>query len=233
MRVALEELERSTNYTLRGATVDKDALGGGLFESVCELAERCEMCCPSQGSLPAEDRDLLDRVRRRGLPGVAVSKDGANIGGGGGVRHRDYGVDGSAAAGGEDAVQNMGAEFQLSLVGLPLIVRDLLNRLPLHNGPAPDLDVFLRHVKGLTLPPRPSAEEPSSAASEQAGSGGTDAAGQGGASWLKEGGGAESALEDVDSLVPLLGSTRGRAMEGAEDDGDDPFRKRQRAKLHQ
>lgn len=114
-----------------------------------------------------------------------------------------------------------------------MIVRDLLNRLPLHNGPPPDLELFLRHIKGLTLPPRPSVEESAAATVSADGTGIHD----GVSSWLRDGDNAEAA-DDGDGLVPLLGGgARGRAallhQQAVEDDGDDPFRKRQRAKLQQ
>jgi hypothetical protein len=236
-RLALEEQERGSNYMLLrgggGVAAAKDATGGGLFEPARELAERCELYCGSLGGgLPAEDGHLLDRVGRRGDLGAAGRGSRVNNGG---VRFGGNGGD-AAVEGFEDAVQNMGAEFQLSLAGLPLIVRDLLNRLPLHNGPAPDLEVFLRHVKSLTLPPRPSVVESSASTSEGVIAGDESLAHNSSASWLRERAGDAEALDDGDSLVPLLGSSsRGRPDDGLllNDGMDDPFRKRQRAKLQQ
>jgi hypothetical protein len=63
----------------------------------------------------------------------------------GGVDHRE--------------VLNMSTEFHLSLAGLPVILRDLLAKLPFHQGPLPDVDGFVRHVKSVILPPRPEPED--------------------------------------------------------------------------
>ena len=58
----------------------------------------------------------------------------------------------------------MSADFHLSMAGLPAILRDFLSKLPLLGGQQQqqqtlDIDLFIRHMKSVVLPPRPTAEE--------------------------------------------------------------------------
>lgn len=53
----------------------------------------------------------------------------------------------------------MSTKFNQSLSGLPMILRDLLSKLPTHIGPVPDIDGFIRHMKSMILPPRPSIDD--------------------------------------------------------------------------
>lgn len=43
--------------------------------------------------------------------------------------------------------------------GVPTVLSNLISRLPPHVGPEPNFDMFLRHLKSTTLPPRPLVEE--------------------------------------------------------------------------
>jgi len=43
--------------------------------------------------------------------------------------------------------------------GVPTVLSNLISRLPPHVGPEPSIDMFLRHLKSMTLPPRPLEEE--------------------------------------------------------------------------
>ena len=42
-----------------------------------------------------------------------------------------------------------------TLAGLSNILRDFIPRLPTHSGPLPDVDGFIRQLRGCILPPRP------------------------------------------------------------------------------
>lgn len=204
-RALYEELDRSASAAERARAADS------LFAPALELVERWDRAELSSGMIPESDRELRARV----VEGRAEQDGTRDSRGAGATSRREA-----------ENVQNLGAEFQLSLAGLPLILRDLLNRLPLHNGPAPDLDLFLRQMKSVTLPPRPLVDEPSPSedASEEAG----------GASWLQDGPGeeaddaADSSQQQQLSAASVLGRGRGSARRDEEE--DDPFRKRQRTR---
>lgn len=114
----------------------------GLFDASFELLERCDGHAVQ--ALPAADQDLRERCRGR----TAMS--------GGSTRGH---AAGQMAGMKRDRNSMMGADFHLSAAGLPTQLRDLLSKLPPHNGPALDIDVFVRHMKGVTLPPRPAVDE--------------------------------------------------------------------------
>jgi hypothetical protein len=81
----------------------------------------------------------------------------------------------------------MSTEFHLSLAGLPVILRDLLAKLPFHSGPLPDTEGFIRHMKGVILPPRPEPEDTSAQEAEALVLGGGadgDSGAVGAPSWL-------------------------------------------------
>ena len=42
-----------------------------------------------------------------------------------------------------------------TLGSLPHVLRDFIPRLPTHSGPLPDVDGFIRQLRGCILPPRP------------------------------------------------------------------------------
>ncbi len=46
-----------------------------------------------------------------------------------------------------------------NLSGVPVFLRDLLVRLPMHTGPPPDIDTFVDHLRRTVLPPRPVTED--------------------------------------------------------------------------
>lgn len=124
----------------------------GLFHPAQDLCERYD----AAGALPSADRTMQERCAQAiaaatfGARAGAEGRVGGHAGSGGrdqGDRHRRGGIDHQAAS--------MSTEFHLSLAGLPVILRDLLGRLPFHSGPLPDVDGFIRHMKGVILPPRP------------------------------------------------------------------------------
>ncbi len=51
------------------------------------------------------------------------------------------------------------ADVQMSLSGIPSILKDFILKLPNHVGPLPDVDDFLNKFRGMELPPRPIIDE--------------------------------------------------------------------------
>jgi hypothetical protein len=121
-----------------------------LSEADWALQERCVGpagvgAAMGMGAVIGKRKSIFDRSDALG----GMHAGGAGGGGAGGKR------------GGSDSkdMLNMSTEFHLSMAGLPAIIRDLLAKLPLHSGPPPDVDGFVRHVKGVIMPPRPSPED--------------------------------------------------------------------------
>lgn len=118
----------------------------GVFDTAYELIERYESC--SFQALPEMDQELKDRCRGRN----ALERAEPSHAQGGRDLHnlnnklRDH--------------RNMSTDFHLSMAGLPLILRDLVAKLPPSLiGIQPDVDGFIRHMKNVILPPRPAADE--------------------------------------------------------------------------
>jgi len=110
---------------------------------------------------------------------------------------------------------NMGSSHATS-TGVPTVLSNLISRLPPHVGPEPSIDMFLRHLKSTTLPPRPLEEEERDLTSNI----GVKRAVPG-AEWLS-GMSAQSAEggDDIDYEM----------NEAAQTSRDDIFRQRQRAR---
>ena len=138
---------------------------------------------------------------------------------------------GAEKTGADGLVANLSAEFQLSMSGLPSVARDFLARLPLAAAPVREgeIDVFIRHMKSVILPPRPSSEE-------SGGQLGGGMVGSGGDSGSGVGGGTEGmdmgTGEDWQNRKAREGDGEEDEVEENRDDGDsDIFRRRQRARL--
>jgi hypothetical protein len=58
------------------------------------------------------------------------------------------------------------ADVQMSLSGIPSILKDFILKLPNHIGPLPDVDDFLNKFRGMDLPPRPIIDERENAVQE-------------------------------------------------------------------
>lgn len=118
----------------------------GVFDTAYELIERYESC--SFQTLPEMDQELRERCRGRN----AIEK-GDNA-------HGHTGKDFHNLNKQLRDNRNMSTDFHLSMAGLPLILRDLIAKLPPSLiGIQPDADGFIRHMKSVILPPRPAVDE--------------------------------------------------------------------------
>jgi hypothetical protein len=144
VRVLLEDLERGKDE----AGSRQAAARRGLFDTAYEVLERSDVHMAL--ALPEADQELRERCRGRttlfAVQAPNSGGSGAKVGGAKRDRH--------ALA---------SADFHLALAGLPVQLRDLLLKLPPATTSAgPDVDYFLRHMKTVTLPPRPAVEEEAS-----------------------------------------------------------------------
>ncbi|KAJ1425454.1 hypothetical protein B484DRAFT_420154 [Ochromonadaceae sp. CCMP2298] len=170
----------------------------GVYSSAQELAERYD---PSSGSvswvLPLLDRELQARVRSRHSQG----------------REEPDRVAGASVKRDQGAL-NMSTEFHLSMVGLPVLLRNLLAKLPFHSGPPPDIDGFVRHVKSIILPPRPEPEDLPEAEGE---TGAASAA----PAWM-------AAQEEEEDAKPAPKDSKKAAKDSSDVKEEDVFRKRRK-----
>ena len=191
--------------------------------------------------MPEADLDMKDRCYTSHAPstgafagGGGVFKDSGGMGRGfafGGRGSRKTG--GAEKTGADGMAANLSAEFQLSMSGLPSVARDFLARLPLAAAPVREgeIEVFIRHMKSVILPPRPSSEESGGQLGGGiVGGGGGDSGGDG------VGGGMEGmdmgTGEDWQNRKAREGDEEEDEVEESRDDGDsDIFRRRQRARL--
>jgi hypothetical protein len=195
----------------------------GIFHPAQDLCERYDAAgfC-TMWTLPNADRLMQERCAQAIAAATFGGGRSDRLGGGG----RDLGH--RKGAGLDHQAVSMSTEFHLSLAGLPVILRDLLGRLPFHSGPLPDIDGFIRHMKGVILPPRPEPDADTGPEVDtvvlRQGEGlyGADGNGAGAQpSWL----GKHAADEEEVDGVSNGANGSGRA--GAE---EDVFRKRKRAR---
>ena len=161
VKLAFEEAERHRLGIVFSSKEEARAAQRGIFHPAQDLSDRYDnkSGC-TVWTLPEADRAVQERcglVLGTATDGRATSASGK--------RGRAGEVGLAALAGrtrssaGDREVLNMSTEFHLSLAGLPVILRDLLAKLPFHSGPAPDVDGFVRHMKSVILPPRPAPED--------------------------------------------------------------------------
>ncbi len=161
VKLAFEEAERHRLGIVFSSKEEARAAQRGIFHPAQDLSDRYDnkSGC-TVWTLPEADRAVQERcglVLGTATDGRATSASGKRSRGG------DVGL--AALAGrtrssaGDREVLNMSTEFHLSLAGLPVILRDLLAKLPFHTGPLPDVDGFVRHMKSVILPPRPAPED--------------------------------------------------------------------------
>eukprot|EP01034_Spumella_vulgaris_P021620 gene21620-27659_t len=227
LRNAFEELDRMRYGASSSAATlfAKDGKGpAGVFDSASDLMDRYANSETAVLLLSEKDRDL--RERSASFKSSGGGRDGDDRG-----RGLAFGEGQNRK---ENEVLNMSAEFHLSLAGLPVILRDLLSKLPLHNGQPPDIDCFVRHVKSITLPPRPSVEDvPDSVDTDRLEGEGKDLSASG---WLLDGGTDADDWDEAPAVQSALGKGalgRGEGSTVAEDPQEDLFRKRQKSKSTQ
>ena len=151
VKLYFDEAERVRLGIVYATKEEARAAQRGIFHPAQDLSQRYDPpgTC-TVWSLPEQDRSLQQRcteaITHAAVGGVSVARKGL-------TDRVDH------AAGADNQVLNMSTEFHLSLAGLPSILRGLLAKLPFHSGPPPDIDGFIRHMKGVILPPRPAPEE--------------------------------------------------------------------------
>lgn len=144
----------------------------GLFDAAFELLERHEHS--AFAGLGEADNELRDRIKGRSLLDTTsanhVLQDGkftdrdamrrrGGVGGGVGDREgRDR--DSGGAVGSSSSATAPIAGSQTTQI--PFILRDLASKLPAFVGTVNnnDIDVFVRHIRSVILPPRPAGPEP-------------------------------------------------------------------------
>jgi hypothetical protein len=125
----------------------KEAHVAGLFDAARDIYERYGISTLMDGP----DVQLRERVRVRSLE-TTMSTNGES----------------GAVFTGEPRQKKMGSvslgrdrEATSAATSGPVesqLVRELLFKLPPYNGPSPDIDSFVRHLRGTILPPRPGAD---------------------------------------------------------------------------
>eukprot|EP01039_Chlorochromonas_danica_P004320 gene4320-4741_t len=122
----------------------------GLFEAAAELLERCDG--QATLALPESDQELRERCHGR-VSAFSLIGVGAGAGAGGGR------LAGGGLLGKRDRQAMISSDFHFSMAGLPHPLRELLLKLPHQMGLVqPDIEAFVRHMKTVTLPPRPAAD---------------------------------------------------------------------------
>jgi hypothetical protein len=147
VRVAIDDVEKAkSGVTSRVLTED---WGSGLFTVPRDICERYDYIAPLPQDSALRNRSrgraLLMEVSRQETERLAALKEAA-YSRGHHKHHRDRDRDTQGDADGH-------------LSGVPALLREFLSRLPGHSGPAIDADAFIKHIKGIILPPRPSTEE--------------------------------------------------------------------------
>jgi hypothetical protein len=216
-RAAFEDLDRMRYGGSASSSFKYDGKPAavGVFDSAAELLERYARNESIVASLSEKDRDLRDRsVSGKYSSGWDTGDE---------LSRTNVLMDGQLRR--DNEILNMSAEFHLSLAGLPVILRDLLSKLPLHNGNFPDIECFVRHIKSITLPPRPSVEDSNVKCMEMDELGDKEDRYEG-VSWSVDG----FDVGEVDDDFHVSHSASGKTM-GDHTHEEDLFRKRQRAKV--
>ena len=142
-KLAVEDLNRGMDLS-----TGKDAHVAGIFDAARDIYERYGISTLADGP----DVQLRERVRLRSLETAMVGTSGES----------------GATFSGEPRQKKIGAvslgrdrEAASATASGPVesqLVRELLFKLPPYNGPTPDVDSFVRHLRGTILPPRPGAD---------------------------------------------------------------------------
>ena len=145
-KLQYEDSERARQIAAAGGVVGTEivALGKirGLFDCSYELGERYDQL--GTFSLPIADSSLqqrskgkffLEEVAKQEAERMAALREA-------GQRRWKRDRDGDDGPG--------------HFSGVPPVLREFLPRLPAHTGPIPDVEGFIRQLRAVVLPPRPS-----------------------------------------------------------------------------
>lgn len=120
----------------------------GLYESPYELSERYDSIVCAK---PVYDEDLRQRSNGRVLLNELSRQESERM-----AALREAGVKQKGKRKATNAADDSAAADEFSnLTGVPSVLKDLLPKLPANIGPVPDLQGFIKHLRGLVLPPRP------------------------------------------------------------------------------
>lgn len=140
-KAAVDEINRGIDLS-----TGKDTQVAGLFDAARDIYERYGI---SSTLTEGPDVQLRERVRIRFSESAMLSGD---PGAGFSAEPRQKKL--SAISLGRDRETSAATSGP---VESPL-VRELLFKLPPYNDPSPDVDSFIRHLRGTILPPRPGAD---------------------------------------------------------------------------
>lgn len=136
---AMEDLKqwRKNNEALSGtgipATIERSTETKRVIKSIYEFpSEIITRYHEFTTSMPENERNLVDRSARE----MIMEGDGKI----------------------SNTLGSIGGKKDDDALSLPPKLKLFINNLQPHTGPMPDIDGFLRHFKGLVLPPRPSQE---------------------------------------------------------------------------
>ena len=236
-RVFIEFERAKMGLTLNTKEERDKLLNRGIYTASSDLVEKCHSF--HNLHMPVADEDLKERSfyevdsLSNGITGDSFNNfsgiGGGSKGGMGGIGGGGGGGDARTTRFGrrsEQVSSNMSTEFHLSMTGLPSVARDFLSKLPLASAPAlpPDIELFIRHMKNVILPPRPSSSEDDGAVVNHAGAGDDG---------LGDGNGLAGVVEDRKEEDEEGGRTNGNGVGSrVDEDSGDIFRRRQRARLN-
>jgi hypothetical protein len=181
--------------------------GTGLYQLPYELSERYDLLGVS---LPSNDESLRERSFGRKLLDALTRQD---------IERKMSRRDPNRRA--NDKSNADVSSIAADMTNVPYIIREVLVHLPSHNGPLPDIDLCLRQLKNVVLPPRPMSEDGIETTLNATGAKRTREEGVAGSDWLA----ATTGLEDVEEELvgkPDLDNINLKS---------DIFRERQRARL--
>lgn len=182
--------------------------GTGVYQLPFELSERYDL---HGVTLPSNDESLRERSSGRKLLDALTRQD---------IERKMSKHDPSRRS--KDKSNPEASATAADMANVPYIIREVLVHLPSHSGLLPDIDLCLRQLKNIVLPPRPMSEDGVEAsASTATGAKRIRDEGVSGSDWLA----ATTGLEDVEEELigkPDLDNINLKS---------DIFRERQRARL--
>ena len=146
-KMLYEENERARQITAAGGVVGVDApvlsKVRGLFDCSYELGERYDSA--GSFSLPPADSFLQQRSKGKYFLEEVAKQEAERMAALREAGQRRWKRD---RGDGDDGPGHFS--------GVPPVLREFLPRLPAHSGPIPDVEGFIRQLRAVVLPPRPS-----------------------------------------------------------------------------
>jgi hypothetical protein len=155
---SLVEALESAGHGGSDDTVESDSIRSkniqGIFERSRDLCERYSSVSmnPNKSDLALRDRSrgksFLHEVIRKEKEHQVFIKEAAT-------------TTKAASSAAKRLGDNVSADLEASLLGIPAVIRELLSKLPTNTSstPLPDVESFVKQLKNIVLPPRPSPSE--------------------------------------------------------------------------